>query len=171
MLTVETSWSLGSGERIICHPQIVEDASGITGALGDGGGDAIAALRLGQAGREAKQPCDVLRTVVGAQGAAVFLPFSVENFERTGQAFALESQRPAPHVLKDGAYRQHDPFPAQQIHQLAQYVHWPAGDARGLPSVRLEHDPFVQRKIDSETLYRCSAAVAERSANSGFVSR
>jgi hypothetical protein len=39
---------------------------------------------------------------------------------------------------------QHDPFAAQQVHQLAQDVDWPAGDARGLTGVGFEHDPFVE---------------------------
>ncbi len=64
--------------------------------------------------------------------------------EGAGQAFALERQRPAHHVLKDGVSGQHDAPLAQQIHQFAQNVHRPAGYARSLPGVRFEHDPLLQ---------------------------
>ena len=69
----------GPGDGIAGHAQIVEDPPDITGELVDGGGDAVAALGLDQAGGKAAQAGDVFRAVAGAQSAAVFVPVPIEN--------------------------------------------------------------------------------------------
>jgi hypothetical protein len=79
VLSAVSARSSGFGDGIIGQAQRVEDESDIAGELGDGGGDAVAAVGFDQAGGETAQACDVLRAVAGAQGAAVFVPVPVEN--------------------------------------------------------------------------------------------
>jgi hypothetical protein len=66
VLTGLPARSAGSGDGIAGHAQIVEDSPDIAGELADGGGDAVAALGLDQAGGKAAQACDVFRAVAGA---------------------------------------------------------------------------------------------------------
>jgi len=91
------------------------------------GGDLVQALVVGE---EAIQRAGILR--------------ADQSLERPGQALALERQRPAHQVLKDGVAGQDDPLAAQQVDQLAQHVDRAAGDARGLAGVGFEHDPLVE---------------------------
>ncbi len=87
----------------------------------------------------------VLAFVVGEE---VFHGLGVRSLDQllecSGQTLALEGQCRAHHVLKDGVSGQDDPFPAQQVHQLAQHVDRPAGDARRLAGMCLEQEPLLQ---------------------------
>ena len=47
--------------------------------FGDGGGDAIGTLGLDESSGEAAQPCEVLRSVAGADGAAVLVPVPIQD--------------------------------------------------------------------------------------------
>lgn len=58
-----------------------------------------------------------------------------QPFECPGQALALNRQCPAHQVLEERVSGRHDPFPAQQINQLAQDVQ-PAGWRRARPAGR-----------------------------------
>jgi len=76
---VTTLVRAGSWIRVLGHAQIVEDSADTTGELVDGGDDTIGALGLDETGGKAAQPCDVLRAVAGADGAAVLAPVPIEH--------------------------------------------------------------------------------------------
>ena len=69
----------GARGGVLGHAEIIEDTADFAGEFSDGSRDAIVALGLEQPDGEAPQAGDILRSIAGAHGAAIFVPVPVEE--------------------------------------------------------------------------------------------